>query len=77
MSCGVGHRLSLDLAWLWLCHRLAATAPISSLAWELPHAADTALKRTKRQKIKIKNKKKSDLSLRLGVFCFVLFCFLF
>ena len=30
---------------LWLWHRLAATAPIQPLAWELPYAAGVALKR--------------------------------
>ena len=28
MDSGVGHRRGLDLALLWLWHRLAATAPI-------------------------------------------------
>ena len=32
---------------LWLWHRLAATTPIQPLAWELIHAAGTALKRQK------------------------------
>ena len=27
VSCGVGHRHGLDLAFLWLWHRLVATAP--------------------------------------------------
>ena len=34
----VGHRLSSDLALLWLWCKLAATAPIQPLAWELPYA---------------------------------------
>ena len=34
MSCGVGHRLGLDLALLWLWRRPVATAPIRPLAWE-------------------------------------------
>ena len=50
MSCGVGHRHSLDLAWLWLWHRLAAVALIRSLAYELPCAVDVALKRKKKGK---------------------------
>ena len=45
MSCGVGHRRDLDLAWLW--HRPAATGPIRPLAWELPYAVGVALKRQK------------------------------
>ena len=45
MSCGVGHRCGLDLALLWLWCRLAATAPIQPLAWELPYATGAALKR--------------------------------
>ena len=45
MSCGVGHRRSLDLALLWLWCRLVATAPIRTLAWEPPYAIDVALKK--------------------------------
>ena len=45
MSCGVGRRCGSDLAWLWLWCRLAATAPIGALAWELPYATGAALKR--------------------------------
>ena len=44
MSCGVGHRYSSDSELLWLWYRPAATAPIRPLAWELPYAADVALK---------------------------------
>ena len=40
-----------DPALLWLWHRSAAVAPIISLAWEPPYAADAVLKR---QKDKIK-----------------------
>ena len=57
MSCGVGHRCSLDLALLWLLwRRLAATAPIRPLAWEPPYAAGAALERLK-NKIKVVEKK--------------------
>ena len=38
MSCGVGRRWGLDLAWLWLWCRLAAVASIRPLAWEPPCA---------------------------------------
>jgi len=44
----------LDLAWLWLWCRLAATAPIQCLAWELPYAVPAALKRKKEKKKKKK-----------------------
>ena len=63
MSCGVGHIRSSDPAWLWLwlwC-RPAAAAPIQPLAWELPYAAGTALKRQK-EKRKKKNTKKQKLT---------------
>ena len=53
MSCGVGHRCSLDLALLWLWRRLAATGPIRPLAWEPLYATDVALKRQKTKKKKI------------------------
>ena len=49
MSCGVGHRHSLDLALLWLWCRPAATAPIRPPAWELPYAAPAALKKKKKE----------------------------
>ena len=44
MSCGVGHRSSLDLALLWLLGKRAAAAPILPLAWELPYAISAAPK---------------------------------
>ena len=52
MSCGVGCRLSLDpaLLWLWLWCRPAATVPIRPPAWELPYATSAALKRPKKKK---------------------------
>ena len=34
-----------NCALLWLWHRLAAAGPIRPLAWELPYAAGTALKK--------------------------------
>ena len=49
VSCGVGHRHDSDPEWLWLWCRLAATAPILPLAWELPYAAGAALKRGKKE----------------------------
>ena len=45
-----------DPALLWLWHRPAATVPSGPLAWELPYAADAALK-SKKKKKKKKNKK--------------------
>ena len=50
MSCGVGRRCTLDLTWLWLWHRPAATGLIQPLAWEPPYAAGVALKRLKKKK---------------------------
>ena len=57
MSCGVGCRLGLDLALLWLWTKPVATAPIGPLAWEPPYAAGVALKRQKDQHKQTKNKK--------------------
>ena len=59
MSCGGGHRSSLDPALLWLWHRPAAVVPIQLLAWELPYAAGAA---SKSKKIKNKIKLKSHLN---------------
>ena len=58
MSCGVGHRSSLDLALLWLWHRLVATAPIRSLAWEHPYATGSSPRKGKKAKRQKKKKKK-------------------
>ena len=52
MSCSVGHIHGLDLALLWLWHRLAATAPICPLDWEFPCATGATLKRQKKKKKK-------------------------
>ena len=54
MSCGVGHRHSLDPSWLW--HRLATAALIRLLAWELPYCCRCGPK---------KKKKKYDLAILL------------
>ena len=51
MNCGVGRRLGLDPALLWLWGRPAATAPIGPLAWELLYATGAALKERKKKKI--------------------------
>ena len=56
MSCGTGHRQGLDLALLWLWHRLAAVAPIQPLAWELPYALGAALKKDKKKEEEQKKK---------------------
>ena len=50
MSCGIGRRCGLDLVLLWLWSRLAATAPIPPLAWELPNGAPSTLKKKKKKK---------------------------
>ena len=50
MSCGVGCRCGLDLALLWLWCRLAAAAPIRTLAWEPPYVMGAALIRQKKKK---------------------------
>ena len=47
----VGCRCGLDPALLWLWCRLAAAAPISPLAWELPYAAGGALKSKRKNKL--------------------------
>ena len=48
MSCGVGHRHSLDPALLWLWCSPAAAAPIQPLAWEPPCAVAVALRPKKK-----------------------------
>ena len=58
MTCGVGQRCGLDPALLWLWYRPAVVASIQPLAWELPRAADKALKRKQKQKQKKKKERK-------------------
>ena len=50
MSCTVGRRCGSDPALLWLRRRLAATAPIRPLAWELPYVSSAAQKYKKKKK---------------------------
>ena len=52
MSCGLGRRHRLDVALLWLWHRMAAAGQIRSLAWEHPYAMGVAQKRQKKKKKK-------------------------
>ena len=60
MSCGVGRRCILDPVLLWLWCRLAAIAPIQSLAWEPPYVAGAALKRQKDRKTERQTERKTD-----------------
>ena len=50
MSCGIGHRCSLDPTLLWLWCKLAAAAPIQPLAWKLPCGTGVALKKKERSR---------------------------
>ena len=59
ISCGVGHRPSLDVVLLGL--RLVATAPIRPLAWECPYATGAVLKSKKKKKKKIDFKELAQL----------------
>ena len=54
VSCGVGCKLGLDPALLWLWCSPATTASIQPLAWEPPHTVSAALKRQKKKKGKLK-----------------------
>ena len=53
MSCVVGRRRGSDPTLLWLWHRLAATAPIRPVVWELTYALGVALKRQKKKNYKL------------------------
>ena len=50
MSCGLGYKHA-DPSLLWLWCSSAAAAAIRPLAWELPYAAGTDLKRQKKKRI--------------------------
>jgi len=77
VSCGVGHRCSLDAALLWLWHSPAAAAPISPLAWKPPYAAPAALKSKKKKKKKKKRKKRKSHGCSLLPHSLILLAFLF
>jgi len=55
MSCSVGRRCGSDSELLWLWCRQAAVALIRSLAWEIPYAPSSALKKQKQKQTKPKN----------------------
>ena len=74
LSCGVGCRLGLDPALLWLWCRLVAAALIRPLAWEPPYAEGVAQEIAKRKK---KYKKKKQKGKKGGWWTFwVLFIYL-
>ena len=58
VSCGVGRSSDPELMWLWC--RLAASILIGLLAWELPQAEGSALKRQKKKKKKEKKRKERE-----------------
>ena len=64
-ACGVGHRCSLDPAWLWL----AVVAPIWPLAREPPYAEESGPRKGR----KTKRKKKDNLFILL--FIFIMWCY--
>ena len=72
VSCGVGRKHGSDPMFLWPWRRPAAAAPIQPVAWKLPYATDSALKRPKKKE---KKKKKSLLTENLffGFWFFVFF----
>ena len=67
MSCGVGCRHGSDPTLQWLWHRLAATAPIGPLAWELPYATGMALKKKITTKLEKEAKKKERRKCYKGI----------
>ena len=60
MSCGVGHRHSVDLLLLWLWCRPAAAALIRPLAWELPYTMGVALKKDKKREKKERERERKE-----------------
>ena len=62
VATGLRHRHSSDLAWLWLWHRPAATAPIRPLAWERSYISGAVQEMAKRQKKKKKEEEEEETS---------------
>ena len=75
MSCGVCRRHGSDPVLRWLWCRLAATAPIQPLAWELPYTAGVALKSKKKSLNKIFCQTPSRERLENGwIFLLIVLC---
>ena len=77
MNCGVGCKRGLDPVLLWLWPRPTAAALIQLLAWELPYAADKALKRKKKKKKERKEREERSVGdaeelqgIRCSLLCF-------
>ena len=70
VSYGVGRRHGLDLVWLWLWCRPAATVLIPPLSWELPNATDVALKRQGKKKGIIGTKRQGLTHSPTGILSF-------
>ena len=60
MSSGVVCRCGLDPTLLWLWYRLAATALIQPLAWEIIYAVSAPNKSKKKKKKKKKKERKKE-----------------
>ena len=63
----VGHRHCSDLALLWLWCRLAAVAPIGSLAWEPPYAVESGPRKGKKTKKNKKQQKQNKPENRITI----------
>ena len=61
MSFGVGHRFSLDPAWLWLWHRSAAAAPIQPPSLGTSMCSRCGPKKPKRKEKKETSKGNADV----------------
>ena len=78
MSCGVGRRRGSDLVVLWLWCMLAAAALIRPLAWQLPYAIDTDLKKKKKNPllpISVVLNLSDDTLLLFILFIYLFVCF--
>ena len=69
MSCGVGHRLTLDPVLLWLWHKPVATAPMKPLAWEPPYAVGSGPRKGKKTEKDRGKKKKGEWRLEMLLIC--------
>ena len=77
VSCGVGHRYSLDLAMLWLWHRLVAAAPDLTPSLGTSMCCWCGLKKTKKKKKKEKKMSpKSSQILSFPLFHIFLFIYI-
>ena len=70
MRCGVGCKCCSDPTLLWVWHIPVATAPVQSLALELPYAAVVPPQKKTKKKLSVKKTMTFQESVLFEIMCF-------